>query len=143
MTYRSTITDPAPGDRDRSYSVSELAGEFGTTARAIRFYEGKGLLSPGRVGANRVYTHRDRARLLLVLRGKRLGFSLREIKEFLSLYHADPEGVVQMRSLADKLRHRVGDLEHQQAALEETLGDLRRLLATVETTLDTKERSAA
>ena len=148
MTYTSTsqrtIIDPLPGERDRTYSVTELASEFGTTARAIRFYENKGLLSPSRAGANRVYTYRDRARLVLVLRGKRLGFSLREIKEFLSLYHADPEGIVQMRSLAERLRERVGDLEHQQEVLAETLGDLRRLLATVETSMaDGKPAMAA
>ncbi len=127
-----TIIDPMPGDRDRIYSVTELAREFGTTARAIRFYEGKGLLSPSRVGSNRVYTHRDRARLVLILRGKRLGFSLREIKEFLALYHNSSDGVLQMRSLAGRLRERMQDLEHQQAVLTETLDDLRRLLATVE-----------
>ncbi len=127
-----TIIDPAPGDRDRIYSVTDLAREFGTTARAIRFYEGKGLISPSRVGANRVYTHRDRARLVLILRGKRLGFSLREIRDFLALYQSDAGGLLQMRSLAERLRERMDDLKHQQAVLTETLADMRRLLATVE-----------
>ena len=127
-----TIIDPMPGDPDRIYSVTELAREFGTTARAIRFYEGKGLIAPARVGANRAYTHRDRARLVLILRGKRLGFSLREIKDFLALYHSDPEGVVQMRTLATMLHERMGDLEHQREVLDATLADLKRLLATVE-----------
>ena len=138
-----TIIDPAPGDRDRIYSVTELAREFGTTARAIRFYEGKGLLAPSRVGVNRVYTHRDRARLVLILRGKRLGFSLREIRDFLALYHNDPDGLLQMRSLAGRLRERMLDLEHQQEVLTETLSDLRRLLSTVEASIRGRQSDEA
>ncbi len=68
------------------YSVTELGKELGVSARTIRFYEDKGLLSPSRVGNNRVYAARDRARMILILRGKQLGFSLREIKEYLDLY---------------------------------------------------------
>ncbi len=131
-----TIIDPMPGDPERIYSVTELAREFATTARAIRFYEGKGLISPARVGANRAYTHRDRARLVLILRGKRLGFSLREIKDFLALYHSDPEGLVQMRALAGRLRERMSDLEHQREVLDATLADLKRLLLTVERSIE-------
>ncbi|MBV9755883.1 MAG: MerR family transcriptional regulator, partial [Alphaproteobacteria bacterium] len=70
---------------DQFYTVTQLSAELGVTPRAIRFYETKGLLAPRRAGTTRVYTHRDRARLILILRGKRLGFSLREIKEYLEL----------------------------------------------------------
>ena len=121
------ILDPTPGDRDRLYSVSELAAEFGITVRAIRFYEGKKLLQPGRAGANRVYTYRDRARLVLILRGKRIGLSLSEIKVFLSLYHADPSGKVQLRSLLLMLTEHIEQLEHQRDVVEATLADLRRM----------------
>ena len=72
--------------------------------RAIRFYEAKGLIAPRRVGAARVYGPRDRARLILIQRGKRMGFSLRDIKEFLDLYGADPTQVAQMRILLGKAR---------------------------------------
>lgn len=137
------IIDPAPGDRDRVYSVSELAREFGITPRAIRFYEGKNLIAPGRVGANRAYTHKDRARLVLILRGKRLGFSLRDIKTFLDLYHADPNGEVQLRSLLAMINERVRSLEHQREVLEATLGDLRRMAATVERDLAPHLQAAA
>lgn len=137
------IIDPAPGDRDRIYSVSELAREFGITARAIRFYEGKNLIAPGRVGANRAYTHKDRARLVLILRGKRMGFSLREIKAFLDLYHADPSGEVQMRSLAAMINERVRSLEHQREVLDATIGDLRRMAATVEQSLSAETEASA
>ena len=71
-------------------TVTELARELGITPRAIRFYETKGLLNPGRAGTTRVYTHRERGRLQLILRGKRLGFSLTDIGEYLDLYDADP-----------------------------------------------------
>ena len=135
-----TINDPMPGDPDRSYSVTELAREFGTTARAIRFYEGKGLIAPARVGANRAYTHRDRARLVLILRGKQLGFSLREIKDFLALYHSDPDGLVQMRALAAKLSERTDTLLRQREVLDATLGDLERLLASVEDSIERNTR---
>ena len=126
------ILDPMPGDRDRLYSVSELAEEFGITVRAIRFYEGKKLLAPGRAGANRVYTYRDRARLVLILRGKRMGLSLQEITGFLDLYHADPSGQVQLRSLLSTLKEHIGSLEHQRDVLEATLTDLRRMERTIQ-----------
>ncbi|MGB0957676.1 MAG: MerR family transcriptional regulator, partial [Litorivicinus sp.] len=70
---------------DRLFSINELAEQFDITARAIRFYEDKGLISPDRAGSRRVYTRRDRGRLQLILRGKRLGFSLEEIREYLDL----------------------------------------------------------
>ena len=72
------------------FTVGELAAELEVTPRALRFYEDRGLIQPRRAGQNRIYTRRDRARLILILRGKRLGFSLAEIKEWLDLYDADP-----------------------------------------------------
>ena len=71
------------------FAIADLAREFGISTRAIRFYETKGLFAPERVGSTRVFRRRDRARLILILRGKRLGFSLRDISEYLSLYEAD------------------------------------------------------
>lgn len=106
-------------------TVNELAAELGITARAIRFYEAKGLLRPARDGHNgRVFTRRDRARLLLVLRGKRLGFTLDEIREYLDLYDADPTQRAQVEDLLRKLRTRRALLEEQRAALDETLAEL-------------------
>ena len=79
-------------DPERLYGIAELAGEFGITARAIRFYEAKGLLMPPRVNGGRVYTRRERARLKLILRAKSIGFSLAEVKQFLNLYGDRGEG---------------------------------------------------
>jgi len=109
------------------YSISELADELGITARAIRFYESKGLLSPQRAGANRVYDYRDRARLLIILRGKRLGFSLALIREYLGLYDADPTHKSQLVHLLRNARGRIDALENQRRDLELTLGELREI----------------
>ena len=93
---------------EKLYSVTELAKELGVTPRAIRFYEAKGLITPQRAGGTRVYTHRDRGRLILILRGKKLGFSLREIKDYLDLYVVDTTFVeqnpivTQRRAYADR-----------------------------------------
>ncbi len=109
------------------YSISELAKDLGTTARAIRLYETKGLLAPLRAGGARVYSRRDRARLILIQRGKRLGFSLREIARWLDLYDADPTQETQMRRLLQRVRLRIADLEAQSVALDETLDELRNI----------------
>jgi DNA-binding transcriptional MerR regulator len=109
------------------FSVSQLARQLGVTARTIRFYEDKNLINPQRAGTTRVYTHRDRARLMLILRGKRLGFSLREIREFLDLYDADPQHHLQLRQLLVGVRKRVAKLQEQRAAIEESLEELTEI----------------
>ncbi len=109
---------------DRLFTSPELAEAFGVTARALRFYETKGLLNPRRMGARRVYGHRDRARLQLILRGKRLGFSLAEIAEYLELYHADRAQVEQLKRLEAMVDQRLQALEQQRVALETTLEEL-------------------
>ena len=107
------------------FSVTELANEFDITPRAIRFYETKGLLSPQRAGSTRVYTYKDRARLMIILRGKRMGFSLSGIKEYLDLYDADPTQEKQMKALLGAVRGRMEELEEQRKDLETTLDELK------------------
>jgi DNA-binding transcriptional MerR regulator len=107
------------------YSVTQLAVDLGVTARTIRFYEDKRLISPRRAGNNRVYTLRDRARMILILRGKKLGFTLREIKEYLDLYDVDPTQAKQLRLLLKAVHDRIVQLEDQRVALDEALGELR------------------
>ena len=111
----------------RLLTVTELADQLGVTARAIRFYEDKGLISPQRAGATRVYSRRETARMQLILRGKRLGFSLREIKQFLDLYDVDPTHSEQLRQLLGHVRHRIGELEKTRAAVTETLAELQEI----------------
>ncbi len=126
---------------DRLYSVSELAREVDVTPRAIRFYEDKGLLAPRRVGATRVFTYRELARLRIILRGKRLGFSLADIGEYLDLYDADPTQVGQLRLLLEKARRRMAQLDRQRRDLDATLEELRDIERQALDALE--ERSAA
>src|ERR1700722_4937407 len=110
LTYTSSTRPLPEGHGDSAgqfYSVTQLGRDLGVTARTIRFYEDKGLISPRRAGNNRVYTLRDRARMILILRGKKLGFSLREIKEYLDLYDADPTQAKKLRVLLKAARYRM------------------------------------
>lgn len=116
---------PEPEQRDL-FAIADLAAEFGISTRAIRFYEAKGLIAPERVGATRVFRRRDRARLILILRGKRLGFSLRDISEYLSLYDAHSQ-TAQTRLLIDKVDQRLALLEAQKADLDTTIAELREI----------------
>ena len=108
------------------FAIADLAKEFGISTRAIRFYESKGLLTPERVGGARIFRRRDRARLILILRGKRLGFSLRDISDYLSLYDAHSQ-TAQVALLADKVDERLSLLEAQQRDLETTIAELREI----------------
>jgi DNA-binding transcriptional MerR regulator len=116
--------------------VTQLALDLGVTARTIRFYEDKGLVSPRRAGNNRVYTLRDRARMILILRGKKLGFTLREIKEYLDLYDVDPTQAKQLRLLLKAVHDRIVQLEDQRIALDEALGELRDVEAQTHNALE-------
>jgi DNA-binding transcriptional MerR regulator len=117
----------APHDPERLFSITELSDEVGATPRAIRFYESKGLLRPQRAGSTRVYSYRDRARLLIILRGKRLGFSLALIQKYLDLYDADPAHRTQLEHLLRGARQRIAELEAQRQDLELTLEELREI----------------
>ena len=112
---------------EKLYSVTELARDLGITPRTVRFYEDQGLISPQRAGNTRVYSYRDRARMILILRGKRLGFSLKDIKEFLDLYAVDTAQGEQMRVLLKKVKSRIALLEEQRQALELSLTELREV----------------
>ncbi|WP_426216449.1 MerR family transcriptional regulator [Methylobacterium sp. NFXW15] len=128
---------------DLLYTVTQLANDLGVTARTVRFYEDKGLLNPQRVGNTRVYTHRDRARLILILRGKRLGFTLREIKEYLDLYDADPTQQEQLRALLKRVQNRIDSLIEQEKALIETLAELRAIEQQAQGALAQQQRGSA
>ena len=108
------------------FAIADLAREFGISTRAIRFYEAKGLLNPERVGGARIFRRRDRARLMLILRGKRLGFSLRDISDYLSLYDTHSH-TAQVALLVDKVDGRLKLLEGQMADLETTIAELREI----------------
>jgi DNA-binding transcriptional MerR regulator len=119
----------------RLYTVTELAKELGMTARAVRFYEDKGLITPQRAGTTRVYTARDRARMILILRGKRLGFSLSTIREYLDLYDADVTQHAQLRLLLEAVTRRRDQLLAQRQAIDEALAELADITAQSEAAL--------
>lgn len=102
----------------KTYTITELAHEFELTPRAIRFYEDMGLLAPARSGRNRVYSQRDRTRLKLTLRGKRLGFSLQEIRQLVTMYDTESDKVPQLQAF-------VGTLQAHRQALTQQLEDIR------------------
>lgn len=107
------------------FTIGELAAAFTLSPRAIRFYEDQGLLSPRRAGTQRIYTRRDRARLQLILRGKRLGFSIADIGRLLDLYDADRTQTLQMSMTLELTRARIAELEQQLADITLTLAELR------------------
>ncbi len=107
-----------------TYGIAELAREFGVTARTIRYYEGHGLIEPVRAGQRRIYAARDRVRLRLIMRGKRLGFSLGEIREMLDMYDADPSEIAQLRLVLERIAGRRASLRQQQRDIEAVLGEL-------------------
>jgi len=128
---------------DRTYSISELAREFGCTPRALRFYEDKGLLTPRRDGLTRVYLPRDRARLTLILRGKRVGLSLIDIKEILDLYGVDGENRSQNEVALKKFKARIVALEAQRKDIDEAIAMLAESIARMESFLVPEPPAAA
>jgi len=123
MSAATETTHPTEAG-GRRYTITELAAEFDITPRAIRFYEDVGLIEPDREGRNRVYNQRDRTRLKLTLRGKRLGLSLQEIKGLVDMYDADGDNVAQARAFLDVLRQHRRQLEQQLDDIEVTLAEI-------------------
>jgi len=114
----------------QTWSISELAKEFDITPRTIRFYEDRGIVSPSRDGRNRVYSPRDRTRLKLALRGKRMGFQLSEILELINMYDAAPGNTsAQLEHYIDALERHRHTLEQQRSDLEQTLQEIETQLA--------------
>ena len=112
-----------------TYGIAELAREFGVTARTIRFYEAEGMLSPARAGQRRIYRPRDRTRLKLILRGRRLGFPLAEVAEIVDLYDAPVGEAGQLQYLLDKIAARRAELEAKREDIEASLSDLESVSA--------------
>src|SRR4029453_3001982 len=113
------MDDSIASDRSRFYSVAELANEFSLTSQGIRFYEESGLIAPARVGRTRVFNYQDRARLVLIQRLRRLGFSIEAIREYLSLYKADRTGAAQYRLGLERIAERIRELESKGRDPEE------------------------
>jgi DNA-binding transcriptional MerR regulator len=114
-------------DRNKLYTVSELAREFALTPQALRFYEEKGLLHPDRVGGARVFGYRDRVRLMLILKFRRLGFSLEEIRDYLARYRSGRPSAQQYRDGLRKVRNRLAEMERMRAEIDEVVAELKEM----------------
>lgn len=123
-------------ERSGFKGIQDVAAELGVTHRTLRFYEDRGLIAPQRVGQTRIYSRREIGRMQLILRGKRLGFSIRDIREFLDLYDTDPAHAEQTAHLLGRVRERLADLEQQRLALDETIAELRQIEADAAAHLD-------
>ncbi len=137
---RLTATAAGDGDTDigeSTFSITELAREFDVTPRTIRFYEDQGMLAPERKGRQRIFHDRDHVRLRLILRGKRLGFSLAEVKEIIELYDVDSGGEKQLVHLLQKINQRRTSLEQQTRDIKEIMQDLKGVEKRVRKALKT------
>ena len=114
---------------EREWTIAQIADEFGVTHRTVRYYEDQGLISPERRGTQRVFHPRDRVRLALVLRGKRIGFDLEKIRRIVDMYDESPGEVGQLRYLRDEVAARRAELEQRRADIEQTLAELDDLEA--------------
>ena len=125
------MNDTSHEHDDATYRIGDLAREFDVTLRTLRFYEDKGLLRPTRNGVTRIYSKRDRARLKLILLGKRLGFSLTEVKRMIELYDPHGKNETQLRVALEKGQAQMRILEEQRAHLETAISELQRTIDVV------------
>ena len=117
---------------DSTMTISEMCEAFDVTARTLRFYESKELLAPIRQGQKRLFTRRDRARLKLILRGKRFGFSLEEIRQLLELYYVGDQQETQLTRTLEVARERLDDLERRRAELDDAIDEMKSQMGMVQ-----------
>lgn len=122
--------------KERFYTVPELSKELGLTERAIRFYESKGLLAPKRAGNTRIFSYKDRARLIIIMRAKKLGFSLNGIKSYLDLYDVDSNQRKQTKIGLNAVDERINFLEEQREEIKILLADLKEIKHALVRTLN-------
>ena len=126
-----------------TFTITQLCREFGTTPRALRYYEEQGQLSPSREGQARIYTYRDRARLTLILRGKHVGLSLAEIRDILDLYERDDDLTAQNTQALGKFKERIKAFEEQRREIDQAIDVLHDASARLEAALAERAGRAA
>lgn len=137
------IAEPSPAEKERSeYSIGDLSREFDITPRAIRFYEDHGLLAPKRDGQRRIYSARDRTRLKLTLRGKRLGFSLSEVRELIDMYEPGRDERPQLERFLAVLESHKASLEQQRGDIEAQLSEISAFEARIRKQLLARRKAA-
>ena len=129
--HRHNRSNGTMGPEDQIFRIGDLAAEFDVTLRTLRFYEDKGLLSPRRTGVTRLYSRRDRARLKLILLGKRLGFSLEEVKRMIELYDPQGRNETQLRVALDRGAVQLQRLRAQRTELDTAIDELEQTMALV------------
>ena len=140
LQHDAPETDSRDTDHAQSWTIAELSAQFGVTPRALRFYEERGLLSPGRSGGQRIYTARDRARLLWIERAKSVGFSLTEVGEMLDLYDLGDGRKTQRKVTLERCREQLGKLQNQREDIDWAIGVLGDFIATVAAEVDSQDR---
>ena len=128
---KQTMNNSSIDSDEAIYKIGDLASEFGVTLRTLRFYEDRGLLTPTRAGVTRLFTKRDRARLKLILLGKRVGFSLTEVKRMIDLYDPRGKNVAQLKVALEKGEKQMRVLAEQRDSLNVAIGELERTVKTV------------
>jgi len=131
------------GDGEGFIRIGEMAKNFSVTLRTLRFYEDKGLLNPKREGSTRLYTRRDKARLQLILLGRKVGFSLRDVKQMIDLYDPKGSNTKQLRLALEKSEKQLGRLEKQRAAIDEAIGELAGAMNIVRGMLEERQVAKA
>lgn len=134
--YGQTHIDTIDDAGRESFSITDLSGEFGITARALRFYEDEGLIAPARRGIARIYSKRDRARLAWILRAKRVGFSLAQIREMIDLYDVGDGRRTQRDVTIDMCRERIDFLKGQRADIDSSIEELEQFISVVQSARD-------
>jgi DNA-binding transcriptional MerR regulator len=129
--------------QDGFVRIGDMAKQFGVSLRTLRFYEDKGLIAPKREGSTRLYSRREQARMQLILLGRNVGFSLREVKQLMDLYDPQGSNTKQLRVALDKSEKQLDRLEKQRGSIDDAIGELQNLISVVRGTLEDRQKTAA